>query len=100
MGILGRIAVPWKMLGRGEDATLRVNARAFDERAHMVGYLARVFSERANINDRVVGIAVDVGYREVYPMNSQGPRIASRNLSHVFRRLRIACRRKRHGVRK
>ena len=69
MRIRGGVAVPRKMLGRGEHAAL---VSAFDVRRHKITDLLGVFAERAYVDDGIRGVGIYVGIGKEIPVHSDG----------------------------
>ena len=99
MRIHRRIAVTGEMLGRYQHVIPPVGMRALDEGAYLGRNRFRVLAERADIDDRVVRIAIDVRDRIVDPLHAQRARLPCRHLAFEPRKLRIARRAEGHGVR-
>ena len=68
-----RAAVPRKMFCRGKRAR---GLRAFDKRAHKCSNCLWVLAVRANINNRIVRIVVDVSDGRVEPVDAGSARLA------------------------
>ena len=95
-----RVAVPREVLGRRQHVIAGIGMRAFDEGRHLRRHRLRVLAERADVENRVVGVDVHVGYRVIHPVHAQRPRLARRHLAFETRKLRIARRAESHRVRK
>ena len=78
--VQGRVAVPRKMLGRGDHA---VSLAAPDKGGGQAANALRPLSERARADDGVVGVDVDVHDRRVGHMDSQSSSFDSRDFSHL-----------------
>src|SRR5207245_8709079 len=79
------------MLGRGKGAVL---FDAAHECRHKLGNALRVFAEGPNINDGIVGIAVDIGNRSKNPVNARRARFQRGDAPHRVGVLRIFADRK------
>ena len=88
------IAVPRKMLRRRQSA---VFFHATHKRRRQRAHALRIFAERANIDDGIGRIAVDVAYRRENPGHARRSRLQRRDLAH---RVCVFCAaRRRHGHR-
>ena len=67
MRIDADVAVAGKMLGGGERA---VFLHAANELGDVLGDALRIFAERADVDDRIVGIIVDVRVRRENPVHA------------------------------
>ena len=89
------VAVSREMLGGGQNEVVLVGMRALDEGLHVGRHILRILAKRADVDDRVLGIVVDVGYRIVDPVDPQGAHFAFETGER-----RIARRSECHGMRK
>ena len=90
----GGVAVAGEVLGGGEREILLVGVRALDEGHHVRGDGLRVLAEGADVDDRIVGVVVDVGDRVVDPVDAEGAGLARRDLALVAREWRDRRRRR------
>ena len=77
MAILGRVAVPGEMLSRHQHGILSIRMRAGDVSLNEARYLSRVLAKRSNVDDRIVGVVIDVGHRGEQPVDAHRARVAS-----------------------
>ena len=96
----GCVAVARKMFGGGQHEIALVGMCAFNEGLHVRGHILRILAKRADVDDGVVGIVVDVGHRVVDPVNAQCPRFPRRDFTLEARKGRVSRGAKRHGMRK
>ena len=96
----GGVAVPREMFGGGQREVLLVGVRPFDEGPDVRRDVVRILAEGADVDDRIIGIVVDVGDRVKDPLDAQRARLARGDLAFVAGQRRIARGAERHGVRK
>ena len=77
MAVFGGVPMPRKMLGSYQHWILAIRMRAIDVGFHKTRHLFGVLAERANVDDRIVGIVVDVRNRREHPVHAHGTRVAS-----------------------
>ncbi len=72
MRVDGGVAVARKVFDGDEHLGLRIAARAFDVGFDVSGHLLRIFAVGADVDDRVVGVVVDVGDGSEDPVHAHG----------------------------
>ena len=70
------------MLGGGQDEILLVRVGAFDEGLHLCRHSLRILAKRADVDDRVIGIVVDIGDGRVDPVNPNGAGFERGDFAH------------------
>ena len=91
------VAVPGKVLARGDDAVLLEAARDRNtEPRHQGGVLAN----RARRDDGILRVVVDVKHGPEHHVNAEGARLARRRASHLVGERAVARRAERHLQRK
>ena len=81
----GGVSMSGEVLDGREHERFLVGARALDEGLHVRGDGVRVFSEGADVDDRIVGVVVDVRDRVVDPVDAEGAGLARRDLTLAAR---------------
>ena len=97
MRIDDRVAVAGKMLGRGERAIL---FNAAHIRLDKRGDMARIFAERAHVNDRIIRVTVYIRDRRKNPVHPYGAGFGRCNAPDGIGVLGPAGCRDGHGMRK
>ena len=69
-----RIAVPWKVLRRHQHLRHRVGVRTINERSHVSRHFRCLLTIGTYIDDRIIGIIVDVRHRSKDPVDPHRPR--------------------------
>jgi hypothetical protein len=93
MRVDSHIAVTGKMFGGRERAMVLHAAHEFRDK---VGYAMRIFAERADVDDRVVGIVVEVRIGRENPIDAGGARLERGDPAGLIRKFGIARRTDRH----
>ena len=81
----GRVAVPRKMLGGGQHDAAAVGLGSFDEGFHVSRHHLRVLAERADVDDGIVGIIVDIGIGVENPVDTERTRLPRCNFALITR---------------
>ena len=95
-----RVAMPGKVLRGRQNARPRHRVRARNECGNECRHIVRVLSVGADIDDRIVGIVVDVGIGKKEPLHTQRARFPRRDFAFDMRLFRIARGCECHCVRK
>ena len=74
-----------EVLSRHQDRILRIGMRACDIGMHKIGDFTSVFAVGSNVDDRVVGIIVDVRNRCEQPLDTHGASVARRLAALIAR---------------
>ena len=93
------IAVTGEMLRGHQNARFRIGVRAFDEADDELRDVLRIFAVRADVDDGVVGVIVDIGIGEEEPLDAHGARFLRRDFAFDAGFIGIARRGEGHGVR-
>ncbi len=83
------VAMAGKVLGRHEHLIGWIGVRSLDESLHVRGDGLRVLAEGADVDDRVVGIVVDVGVGREDPMNAHRACLARRGRAESTRQFKV-----------
>src|ERR1700693_1631528 len=98
MTVLRGIAMSWKMLGCDQHRAVSVRMGASDEGLDEIRDLGRIFSIGTDIDDRVVGIVIDIGDWCEQPVHAQGPCLTSRLGAFVLHSVEVLSGSERHAV--
>ena len=96
---LSMLVSPWpgKCLAETSTTILGIGMRAVDVGGHVVRDVFRIFAVRANVDDGILRIVVDVGDRREDPLDAQRARFAGGGKAlmargfDVARRARMPC---------
>ena len=93
------VAVAGKMFGGHQHSIVGIGVRAVDVRGDVARDGVRIFAVGANVDDGIIGIAVDVGDRRENPLDAQSAGLAGRGQPFIARGLEIVGRAVGHVVR-
>src|ERR1700722_14885343 len=98
MAVLRGIAMPWKMLGCDQHRVVSVRVSAGDEGVDETRDFGGIFSIGADIDNRVVGIVIDISDRREQPVHAQSARFPSRLGAFVLHSVQVLGGGERHAV--